>query len=280
MQPEQARRVIAILDKAKKYRFFDPGSAYLPFEELDWKNSETTLFIAKKDRPEFLFFYAPPPTASIRKRVAVLNLDKEGTLHGTVKIEYTGLWQTDAKAELDDAGQEARDRFVKNEVAPHLEHAELSGISIGNADRPDLPLTLSCDIRVPHYAELTGSRLFFQPLVFLKNSSPVFPETSRRHSVHFSYPCGEDDFLTILLPADYQIEAGSSPGGIGFDDMGKYLGAIVLNPKNRTLTMRRGFVRPIVNVPAKNYPQLTAMFDEVHTRDTHVLTLKRSEPVK
>ncbi len=273
-------RVIAVLDKEKKYRFFDPGSAYLPYEELAWKNSETTLFVARKDQPEFLFFYAPPPTASVRKRVAVLNLDKEGTLQGTVKIEYTGLWQTGAKFELDDAGQQARDLFVKNEIAPHIEHAEITDIKVTNADRPDLPLTLSCDLRIPHYAELTGTRLFFQPLVFLKNSTPVFPEATRRHSIHFPYPCAEDDLLTILLPADYQIESGSSPGRTDFEKMGHYLGAIILQPKNRTLTLRRGFIRPVVNIPVKEYPQLKAMFDEVHTRDTHVLTLKRTEPAK
>ncbi|ATC63021.1 hypothetical protein CMV30_03040 [Nibricoccus aquaticus] len=270
-------RVIAVLDKEKKYRFFDPGSAYLPFEELAWKNSETTLFVARKGQPEFLFFYAPPPTASVRKRVAVLNLDKEGTLQGTVKIEYTGLWQTGAKFELDDAGQQARDLFVKNEIAPYIEHAEITDIRVTNADRPDLPLALSCDLRIPHYAELTGTRLFFQPLVFLKNSTPVFPEATRRHSIHFPYPCAEDDLLTILLPADYQIESGSSPGRTDFEKMGHYLGAIILQPKNRTLTLRRGFIRPVVNIPVKEYPQLKAMFDEVHTRDTHVLTLKRTE---
>ena len=70
------------------------------------------------------------------------------------------------------------------------------------------------------------------------------------------------------------------PGGSSFDDMGKYLGAIALNPKSRTLTLRRGFIRPVVNVPVADYPKLKTMFDEIHTRDTHVLTLKRTEPVK
>jgi hypothetical protein len=269
-------RIIAVLDKEKKYRFFDPGSAYLPFEKLAWKNSETALFVAKKNQPEILFLFAPPATTSIRKRVAVLQLDQKGTLSGMVKIEYTGLWQTGVKYELDDAGQEARDLFVKNEIAPNIEHAEITGINITNADRPDLPLTLSCQLRIPHYSEYTGTRLFFQPLVFSKNTSPVFSEATRHHSIHFLYPCSEDDLLTIILPADYQIEAGSSPGGIGFDSLGKYLGAISLNPKNRTLTLSRNFFRSVVNVPVKDYPQLKAMFDEVHRRDTHVLTLQHT----
>jgi hypothetical protein len=273
-------RVIAVLDEEKKYRFFDPGSAYLPFEELAWQNSETALFVAKKDRPEFLFLYPPAATTSVRKRVAVLSLDQDGTLNGTVKIDYSGLWQSSVKQELDDAGEEARRLYVKNEIVPHIDDAEISDIHVNNADRADLPLTVSCHLRIPHYAEQTGARLFFQPLVFLKNAPPSFPETERRHSVHFRFPCAEDDLLTIMLPADYKIEAGSSPGSLSFDKLGKYIGAILLNPKNRTLTLRRAFIRPVVNVPVKDYPELKSMFDQVHTRDTHVVTFKRTDSEK
>ncbi len=270
-------RVIAVRNTEKRFLFFDPGYGYLPFGQLSWKNTETALFVAKKDTPEFLFVFPAASTAALRKRRATLQLDAEGTLEGDVTIEYSGLWQTSARHELDDAGTDALAAFMAQEVFPHLTHAEISEIRIENPASVDKPFVAKCRVRVPHFAEFTGSRLFLQPIAFQKNAPSVFPETRRRHPVLFPYARAEDDLFTITLPADYEIEAGSSPGGLNFEKHGQYLAIITLAQKKRLLSVRRAFIRNAIAAETKEYPAIKAMYDEVHTRDSHVLTFKRTD---
>ena len=267
--------IVAVTDKEKTYRLFDPGSTYLPFEELSWTNSETAILITGKGIPNAIHFSAPPAADSVCTREATLALGEDGTLEGDVTLNYTGLWQTAMKQDLAAATDEERANSIKDSVTVALKRAELTDIKILNADQPHLPLSVTYHLRVPDYAERTGSRLFIQPAVFHKGRPALFTNPKRKNDMICNYRSIEEDKLTIQLPADYALEAGSSPGKVPLGQIGDYEHVIGINPKKNTLTVSRKYTHRLLSAPAKSYPAIKEAFDSMHVRDNHVLTFKR-----
>lgn len=152
----------------------------------------------------------------------------------------------------------------------------MTEVKVINATNPLEPLQVSFHLRIPEYAERTGSRLFLQPAIFHKGGKPVFEAAARKHDIQLRFRYTSDDRVTIAVPEGFEFEAPSAPAGIDLPQIANYKIELGLRKAERQLQYHRVFSSNLVSVPVKHYPTFKTFFDAIHSRDNHVLTLKRS----
>ena len=104
-----------------------------------------------------------------------------------------------------------------------------------------------------------------------------FTENERKYDLFFSYGETWRDDVTIQLPAGFQLEEGSAPSDIGTAGCGNYNASIGLRKSTNSIIYKRDFSFRVLTYPASNYKNMKLLFDLIHNRDSHTLTLRTGE---
>jgi hypothetical protein len=262
------------------WQFYDPATAFVPYGMLRWQEEGADALIPDPKEPIFVKTPLSPPEKSLEKRTAQLALSDDGTLEGDVRIEYTGHLGSDKKEYNDDDSPAEREETLRSRIKAQMSAAEVSDIRIENVTDPVKPFVYAYHIRVPGYAQRTGKRFFLQPAFFQRGLAPVFPTSQRRHAIYFHYPWSEQDEVTIKLPAGFALDNADAPVGLNGGEVSKYNVKISVADEGRTLVYQRHFFfgggQSGLLYPVTSYAKLKTLFDEMHKRDNHMLSLKQS----
>ena len=262
------------------WRFFDPASRYVPFGMQPWRSEGQDVLVlhAKQKRSVFVTTPLSGPEKSVEKRTAKLRLSEDGTLEGTVRIEYTGHLGADQKELNDEASETEREETLRNLIKERMSTAEVSDIKVQNVTDTEKPFTYEFKIKVPGYAQRTGKRLFIQPSFFEKGVAPLFQTTARRYPIYFRYAWSEEDDVTIDLPAGYTLDNPEAPAPFKAGSISSYDMKLSSTQDARTLIMRRKFFfggQDSILFPVTSYTQLKQVFDTLSERDNHTIALKQ-----
>jgi len=264
-----------------RWKYYSPGSRFVPYGMIGWNSQATgVLLLGYKD---YVTTETPDssPADSVAKRVGRFTLSEDGTLSGTVRIEYTGHLSTLHKLNNYKESVSKREENLKDEVKTRMSTAELDAISISNVDDPEKPFIYEYKIKVPNYAQRTGRRLFLQPGVFKYGTSPVFSTADRKYPIFFHYPWTENDDIQIALPKGYELENAESPSPIA--DSSKISSHDIdlkIDKANNVLHYSRSFVfgnNGFTLFLPQNYKPLKGLFDAFHKNDTHMMTVRQSQ---
>lgn len=262
------------------WRYYDPGSLFVPYGTLLWNEEQTTAFLlGTKD-----YIQTETPLTSTEgsaaKRTGKFKLLEDGTLEGTVRIEYTGQFAYRYKIDNYDESANKREENLKNEIKEQMSTAEISDIAIENVTEPEKPFIYQFKVRVPNYAQKTGKRLFFQPGFFEYGRNPEFSTATRKYDIFFHHPWSEDDEIEIELPKGFSLDSADVPAEIADPQKIGFLQIkIGVDKANSFMKYQRKFHfggGGNVLFPVNAYPQLKQMFDDFHKADTHTITLKQS----
>ncbi|CAN5734069.1 hypothetical protein BH20ACI4_BH20ACI4_07750 [soil metagenome] len=263
-----------------RWKYYDPGSPFVPYGMLAWKEEDTSvLLLGYKD-----YITTTTPNSgvdkSVAKRTGKFKLLEDGTLEGTVKIEYTGQLDYEYKLSNYENSVNKREEDLKEELKKQISTAEISNISIENVTDIEKPFTYQYKVRVPNYAQKTGKRIFLQPGFFEYGKSPLFSTAERKYGIYFHYPWSEQDTIEIQLPAGFDLDNAEKPAPIADNQrIGSHEVDIKINKEANTLTYSRKFHfggGDMYLFPASAYPALKNMFDAFHKADTHTITLKQN----
>ncbi|MGH9853647.1 MAG: DUF3857 domain-containing transglutaminase family protein [Blastocatellia bacterium] len=270
-----------------EWRFFDPASTYLPAGMLRWQEEGIDSLISDPVNANFTRTPLSPPEKSKKIRTATLKLNEDGSLEGEVRVSFTGHAGKEQKEALADVSPEEREKQLRAAVKEWLGAAEILEVKFENVTDPIKPLVRSYRVRVASYAQRTGKRLFLQPAFFQHNAKPMFPNQERKYSVYFRYPWAEEDTVTIQLPAGFELDNAEMPSSIRAEGVSLYDVNIQYDAQSRTLIYKRNFffggggalIFPGIgqeNQLAEIYPRLKKLFDMIHERDVHTISLKQS----
>ncbi|HET7534870.1 MAG TPA: hypothetical protein VFJ90_00350, partial [Candidatus Didemnitutus sp.] len=259
-------------------RFFDPGATYLPFGALAPENSNTAILVADPQNGKPGYTEGTRARDNTEHRRAHFTIEADGTIEGDVTETYTGLREAEMKNLLHGLTPTERGRYFRDALKEDLKQAELTAIKILHADDPLDPLSVTYHLRVPEYADRTGSRIFIQPGIFQKNVPPLFPSAKRRADLMFGYGNEVHDEITFTLPENYAVEEASVPSDVDIGDLGKYVVELGRNPATGDIHYRRTMTTNGVYLPAKMYEPVRQAFDAISQRDAHTLALKRKDP--
>jgi hypothetical protein len=261
-----------------EWRFFDPALLYVPFGMLGWRQEGQKALVTDSKEPVFVPTQMSEPQKSLQKRTAKLHLKEDGTLEGDVRIEYSGHSGDVIKEYDDDDSPNQREETLSNGFKRRMSAAELSGIKIENITDPVKPYVYTFHIKVPGYAQRTGKRLFFQPAFFQRGSGPRFGTSERKYDLYFQFPWSEDDTVEIELPPGFALDNADRPEPFNVSSVSKYDVLIGVTKDEKTLVYKRNFYFGAggnLFFPKSSYGQLKAVFDALHDRDNHTITLKQ-----
>lgn len=263
-----------------EWKFFHASVPYLPYGYLPWnKEGVNSMLVAEKG-----FRWEMTPRSgqakSLAKRSAKLQISEDGTLDGTVRLEYYGHQAISRRAENYRLSQAQREENLRDQLKTRISTAEVSEIGIENFDDTSKPLVFSYKVRIPHYAQKTGKRLFVQPGFFEYGVKPVFSASTRTHNIYFSYAWSEQDSVDIQFPKDFETDNPDQPAPIA--DPGK-IGSLKVqmgyDKATRVLKYRRDFyfgdgISSLFGV--KTYAGLKNIFDAFQKADSHIVTFKQA----
>ena len=276
-EPFMVGDLIAAVRLNEEWWYFDPGVRYLPFATPHWQNTATMAIVAAPKDAEPTPVNVSPPEFSQEVRNGDFELEPDGTLVGRVTIDYMGHRDYRMKVVLDEKTTAERETYIREEVQEHLKLAEVTDIKVENADHPTLPAKVSFHLRVPAYADRTGSRLFFQPAVFQKDVPQLFVEEKRQSAIIFRYCFAEGDSIRIKLPEGFELEQASAPAELDLGALGSYAATIRLT-KDAKILYSRSFELGTPSILVRGYPAVRKAFELIHQRDAHMLTLRRKDP--
>ena len=262
-----------------KWQFFDPGSPYVPYGMLRWQEEGVRALICDPKEGTFVNTPLSAPDKSRITRTAKLQLAEDGTLEGDVHIQYSGHESILMKRSYEDDSEAEREKTLTDSVKRRMSSAELSNIKIENVTDQEKPFTFDYHIKVPGYAQKTGKRLFVQPEFFQYGIAAMFATNDRKYPVYFSFPWSEDDTVSIHVPTGYELDNADAPQPLTAAGVSEYMVKINFNRETRTLGYKRTFFfggSGSILYPAKQYPLVKQLFDMVHDRDNHAITLKQT----
>jgi hypothetical protein len=203
-------------------------------------------------------------------------------MEGDVDQQFSGHLALGHRSEMKNDTAERRLERLKEQTSKVFPDAEISDLRIDNVDDPEKPLKLHYHFRMAGYAQRTGKRLLLHPLFFQRGVGPLFASSERRYPIIFPYGWQERDRVSIVLPEGFALDNAESPGGIKFGDPGSYDIKLGIRDGHelvcmRELTFGKG---GLVAYPKESYPNIKALFDEVHRHDDATISLKLGLPVK
>jgi len=120
----------------EQWRFFDPGSPYVPFGMLRWQEEGQRALVLDAKEPFWVDTPMSAPEKSRQMRTAKLRLSEDGTLEGDVRIEYMGHSAVEKKLTNDQDSAAKREENLRDEIKSHMSTAEVSDIHIENITDP------------------------------------------------------------------------------------------------------------------------------------------------
>lgn len=262
-----------------EWKYYDPGDPFTKLGMLPWYEEDTSvLLLGYKD---YLTTKTPfsSPDQSGAKRTGRFKLLEDGTLEGTVRIEYTGHQAYVYKRDTYKDSSNKREEDLKKEINAKMSTAEISEIGFENLGDPEKPLICKYKVKVPNYAQRTGKRIFFQPGFFTYGASPLFSTASRKYDVFFHYPWSENDHVEIQMPEGFDLDNAELPPPVSDPSkIGKLDIAIGVDKTANIMKYDRAFYfgkdgNTLFSVAS--YAAVKGLFDLFNKSDTQSITLKQ-----
>jgi hypothetical protein len=279
MLPQLLRQSVVAVRDGNGWRFVDPTNTYAPNGHLEWRQEMLGALIPDENGVISAMTPTSPQDFTVRKRVATLALSEDGTLEGDVSIEYTGHRGMDLKESEDDLAPAEREKSLRELMTERLPGIEMAQVSVENVTEIEKPYTTRYHMKVPGYAQRTGSRLFIQPAVFQKGLQPEFPASQRRYPIYFDYAWKDVDQVRIALPSGFELESAAMPSAASFDRIGGHVITLVKTPDGTAVELTREFFFGAdgrLQFPTSTYPAVKSFFDEVSKADAHTIALRKA----
>jgi hypothetical protein len=279
-QPYFLSHILVAVKDGNGWKFVDPNNRFAVDGHVRWQQEGLGALLLDPKTPAFVDIPPALSTYSTRKRAATLALSEDGVLEGDVTLEYTGHFaMANRERDADDSVAD-RQRRLTDDLSKDMPGIELTDFSFEHLEDPAQPYSLRFKIRVPGYAQKTGSRLFMQPAVIQRGAQALLTETPRRFSIHFPFPWSEQDTIALQLPADYEVESNETPQAVGLNNgsAAMYAPKLVVDPNARRATFTRTFFvagDSAIFYPAEAYAQWKNFFTAVRAADDFTLSLRK-----
>lgn len=271
---------IAIIFRNGTVKYINAGNPYLPYGKLGWFEEASYAMIVGESGHQWKRLPLTNYLESSARRTGKFKLLEDGTLEGTMTLEYDGHQAINRRMNEFRDSPAKREENIKEEIKKRISTAEISELSMVGFDDATRMLTYSMKIRVPNYAAKTGKRMFFQPGFFEYGTKPLFSSATRTYPVYFEYPWSEEDIVEIELPKNFLVDNAASPGGVSEAKNVAGLNITMsIDKATNTLKYKRKFFfgNGVLFFPTSTYPALKTLWDNIQKSDSHTVSIKQSE---
>lgn len=257
------------------WRFMDTANEHADDGSVAWEYEQQRALLGDPNQAIFVETPRVSHDRAVKRRAGAFQLTEDGTLEGTATLSFSGHWAATLREQDDHLSKTEREQEIINSIKKRQPGAEITEVKLSDVAAVDRPYTYSYRLRIPGYAQRTGSRLFLQPAVMQKGIEALFRAERRTSEVYLQFPWTEIDEVRIDLPQGYALEEPSRPSPI---DAGAATYELQLSVKDgAVLVARRELVvgkQEAILFAVTAYPTLRQFFDAVHRSDSHTLVLR------
>lgn len=276
--PGELRADLVWVHAGSQEYYLDPGARFFPFNVLPWY--ETTAAGIRVDKHGATMVSTPksdPGDATIA-RDADLALQNDGSISGTLRIDFSGqeggLIRQDERKE-DETG---RTKYLEQEIKGWLPIGSTFEVSkIADWDAFDQPLHVEGTVKIPSFASAAMQRMLMPLDVFQATNAGAFSSQSRVNAVYFPYPYEEIDDVKMHLPAGYKVDSLPMEKKL---DLGAVLYEISATPQGDSVEVKRQLTMKGVLFTKDQYLTLRSFFGAVRTNDNAQMVLANAQSAR
>ena len=269
---------LVLLNIDGKEIFVDPGMKYCGFGKLAWYRTGVTAL--KLDKNAGTFIRTPDPTIldGMIKRTGHFMLDRDGTLHGELTVQYSNLAAMHERVAERGEDPKGKETDIVDEVKGWFAlQSSVHLLKLNSWENSDQPLEATFAIEVPGFATSTGKRLMAPSGIFDGSDEYLFQKEHRMYPVYLHYPFQHYDVITLTVPASMQVE--SVPGDKTVNnDIGRYATRHAVQGTTLQIQRLMGIYR--YYYPLADYPRLHGFMADAKNSDDEPIILTVSDAKK
>ena len=200
--------MIAVVNVNGADIFLEPGTRFCPFGYLSWNHTATDAL--KLDKKGGVFLKAPPVTfdKSVTRRTVNASLEPNGTLKGSVIVEFHGEEALEHRLDAIDRDEAGRKKMLEDEVKEWAPTGAIVKITEAKGwESAEDPLEATFSLEVPSYASTAGKLFVVPACLFQTKQNRAFTHATRKYPVYFPYPFTEADYVSITVPPGFSVES-------------------------------------------------------------------------
>lgn len=258
--------------------YLDPSARYFPFGLLPWYEIEAGGIKVDKHGATIVNTPEGKSSDATLTRNADLELKDDGSIAGTLQIDFTGQRGALIREENRKEDETGRTKFFEDEVKGWLPvGAEFKVTKIANWDNNDLPVHVEGTLTIPSFANSAERRMLMPLEIFQPTQMSEFAAEKRFNFVYIHYAYEEIDDIKLRLPLGYK--AGALP-----PDRNVNLGAvsyqISATAQDNGLEVKRHLVEGGVVFTKEQYPVLRSFFGTVRADDDAQMVIENAASAK
>ena len=199
---------LALVNVNGKDVYLDPGTRFCPFGLIRWTQTSVTALKLDPKGPGFVQVPSSGPPDAVTVRSARAALAPDGSLKGTINVEYKGQEALQQRLDAIDQDEEGRKKSLEDEIKRWLASGAVVKLhDVQGWEAKDSSLIVNFDISIPGYASVVGKRLLMPIFLFQSPQRDAFKFSERKYPVYFPYAYGELDKVGITIPGGFSLEA-------------------------------------------------------------------------
>lgn len=209
---------------------------------------------------------------NIQRNTVDAVLSPEGHLQMKANNNYLGQTCETGQYVINTYSKEEQLKYLKTSL--DIPSYDISSFSL-TEKRSALPVVNEeYELDAPHYAQVSGKRIFFVPNVLNQWGRKLLMDTARMYSIELNDDQTEIDSVTFTIPNGYKLENGIKPLQLN-TPFGNYQVAATFENNQvrylRKLSLNRG------KFEAKQFNDLVKFYDQLYKTDRAKIVLVKSE---
>ena len=255
----------------KEY-YLDPGAHYYPFGIMPWDETETGGIKVTKSGATIVTTPNPSAADSTITRKADLQVSEDGSIAGTLQVDFTGQEGGGMRQENRREDETGRTKEIEEEIKNWLPVGATFEITkIADWEDVERPLHVEGTVKIPSFGS-GAVRHFLMPLeIFQATQANLFAPANRVNPVYFHFPYEEVDDVKFHCAAGYTAESVPPAKKV---DMGAVFYQISAAQQGDGIEVKRQLAVNGVLFSKDAYPALRAFFGAVRTNDNAEMVLQ------
>lgn len=258
--------------------YLDPAARYFPFGMLPWYETETGGIKIDKHGATIVNTHEPSSADTTTERKADLNVAPDGSLSGTLQVNFTGqraaLFREDKRKE-DETG---RTKDLEDDIRSSLPAGcEFNITKIADWDDVERPIHIEGTLKMSLFSAGAVQRMLMPLEIFQMSQTREFSSEKRSNVVYFHYPYQEKDDITLHLPSVYKVESLPPARNL---DLKAVSGSITAESHANTVEIKRQLNVNGIVFSKDDYQTLRKFFGIVRANDNAQMVLQNATSAK
>jgi len=258
--------------------YVDPGARFYAFGLLPWYATDTSGFRVDKRGGTPATTPQPNPGDAMLARNADLTLRPDGSIAGTLQVDFTGQKGALMRQDHRKDDETARTKYLEGEIKGWLPLGSAFNVAkISNWDANDQPVHVEGSLTIPTFGSGAARHMILPLEIFQPTQTSDFASEKRFNAVYLPYPYEETDDIKLHMPSGYASESLPTDRKV---DLGAVAYDISASSQGDTIEVKRHLQVKGIAFSKDEYSVLRRFFGAVKTYDSAQMVVQNSQSAK